>query len=152
MAESFYSVEQIATLLKLHPKTVQRYIREGRLKAAKVGKSWRVNGHDLSVFVEGPQLGGAEGSFATADGLTEIKVHVSAVVDIEVGSRSEAQRIVNGLTAALNAKPAEYGQSSLNAQVIEPEHKVRLMLWGSLAFMETMMASLAMLTTKYDMM
>jgi excisionase family DNA binding protein len=53
MAEKLYTVEQISAMIEMHPKTVQRYIREGRLKAQKIGKAWRVGGHDLSVFLEG---------------------------------------------------------------------------------------------------
>ena len=48
MNETYYSVEQISEMLHIHPKTVQRYIREGKLRAAKLGKSWRVTGHDLT--------------------------------------------------------------------------------------------------------
>ena len=49
----YYTVDQVAELLNLHPKTLQRYIREGKLKATKLGKSYRITGHDLSVFTEG---------------------------------------------------------------------------------------------------
>jgi excisionase family DNA binding protein len=42
--ETYYSVEQISQMLSIHPKTVQRYIREGKMRAAKIGKSWRVSG------------------------------------------------------------------------------------------------------------
>ena len=42
MIEDYYTVEQISTMLKIHPKTVQRYIREGKLRATKIGKGWRV--------------------------------------------------------------------------------------------------------------
>ena len=52
MNETYYSVEQVAQMLHMHPKTIQRYIREGRLRAAKIGKSWHISGHDLSSFVE----------------------------------------------------------------------------------------------------
>ena len=52
MSETYYTVEKISKLLSIHPKTVQRYIREGKLRANKVGKGWRVSGHDLSVFME----------------------------------------------------------------------------------------------------
>ena len=52
MNKDYYSVEQISDMLDIHPKTIQRYIREGRLRATKIGKSWRVTGHDLSVFIE----------------------------------------------------------------------------------------------------
>jgi excisionase family DNA binding protein len=53
---SYYTVDQIAELLHIHPKTIQRYIREGKLPASKIGKSWRVSGHDLSRFAEGARL------------------------------------------------------------------------------------------------
>ncbi|MBG0787603.1 MAG: helix-turn-helix domain-containing protein, partial [Anaerolineaceae bacterium] len=36
MVEKYYTVEQIAEIINLHPKTIQRYIREGRLNAQKV--------------------------------------------------------------------------------------------------------------------
>lgn len=56
MEEKYYSVEQISEMLNIHPKTIQRYIREGKLRAGKIGKSWRVTGHDLSVFMESTKL------------------------------------------------------------------------------------------------
>ena len=34
--EKYYTVDQIAELLTLHPKTIQRYIREGKIIAKKV--------------------------------------------------------------------------------------------------------------------
>jgi excisionase family DNA binding protein len=39
-------------MLNIHPKTIQRYIREGKLRATKIGKGWRITGHDLSTFTE----------------------------------------------------------------------------------------------------
>ena len=52
MDNTYFTVEQVSELLSLHPKTVQRYIREGKLRATKIGKGWRIAGHDLSVFTE----------------------------------------------------------------------------------------------------
>ena len=42
MSEEVYTVEHAAERLKLHPKTVLRFIRDGRLRAVKVGKSYRI--------------------------------------------------------------------------------------------------------------
>lgn len=42
MDEILYTVKEIAEKLKVHPKTVQGYIRSGELKALKIGKDWRV--------------------------------------------------------------------------------------------------------------
>lgn len=141
MTEEYFTVEQISKLLDIHPKTIQRYIREGKLKAAKLGKSWRVTGHDLSVFVEG--------SRTEAPGLkiqSDVKSTASAVVDIQIGDKEAAVRIMNTLTAALNSKPLEYGPSSLQTQYSEHENLVRVMLWGNLPFMTGMMAMISTLT------
>ena len=52
MNQIYYSVDQISKLLDMHPKTIQRYIREGKLRATKFGKSYRISGQDLSTFTE----------------------------------------------------------------------------------------------------
>ena len=52
MEEKFYTVDQIAEILGMHHKTIRKFITEGKLKANKVGKQWRISGHDLSLFME----------------------------------------------------------------------------------------------------
>lgn len=148
MNETYYTVEQISELLDIHPKTIQRYIREGKLRAVKLGKGWRVTGHDLSLFAE---RGGAAPAEAARDTARPVSAAaVSAVVDIGVGGKEDAIRIMNTLTAALNAKPPEYGQSSMSSQYIAEERKVRVMLWGGVRFMSAMMDAIAMLTNVYE--
>lgn len=148
MSEKYYTVDQIASMLDIHPKTIQRYIREGKLRANKVGKGWRVTGHDLSVFTEG--TGNApkrtEGESAPAYAAESVKV--SAVIDIDVPDMDEAMRIVNTVMAVLNVKPPEYGRSTMQAQYMEPERKVRLMLWGTVSFMQVMLDAINMLTNQ----
>lgn len=137
MTKKYYTVEQIAALLYMHPKTVQRYIREGRLRAVKIGKSWRVDGHDLSKFVESR----AE----SADETPRAEAVASCVADLHAVDRAEAERIMNTLTAVLNAKPPEYGESSMTAQHIPAEHRVRVTLWGGARFLAAMLDSIAVL-------
>lgn len=140
MSDVFYSVEQIAQMLHMHPKTVQRYIREGKLRAAKIGKSWRVSGHDLSLFTEADNV-----PSDWPDSSKELHVTASSVIEIEVFSRDEAVRILNTLTAIMNGKPPEYGHSSLHAQFLESENKVRLTLWGNLVFLSAVLDTVAVL-------
>jgi excisionase family DNA binding protein len=135
MEEKYFTVEQISEMLKMHPKTIQRYIREGKLRATKLGKSWRVSGHDLSQFYEN-----VEGAEEAPEGE---RVTASAVVDIRARTKDEAIRIMNGLTAMLNAKPPEFGRSNMHAQYIEDEKMVRVTLWGGARFMEAIFASVA---------
>ncbi len=144
MNNTYYTVEQVATLLSLHPKTVQRYIREGKLRASKIGKGWRIAGHDLSVFAENIQPNGGN----AMNGDTSANVTVSAVADIDVAARDDAIRIMNALTAALNSKPPDCGRSSLHTQFIEAQSKVRVTLWGGARFTAVMMDAIAALTDK----
>ena len=50
MSEEVYTVEQFAERLKLHPKTVLRFIKDGRLRAVKVGKSYRILRTDMEAM------------------------------------------------------------------------------------------------------
>ena len=136
MQETYYTVEQIARMLQMHPKTVQRYIREGKLRAIKVGKGWRIGGHDLSVFTEGE---------ATERGETPTAV-VSCVADVFAADKTAAIRIVNTLTAGLNSKPYGYGQCSMQTQYIQEEQKLRVTLYGGARVTAAMLDAIAMLT------
>lgn len=135
MEEHFYTVKQIAQMLNIHPKTIQRYIREGRLRATKIGKSWRVTGHDLSRFTEENNNISKENPRPPMQDRSK----VSAVVDIKVYDKDEADRIINSLTAAMNIKPKEYGKTSMVAQFLEDDSTVRLTLWGNVQFMSAML-------------
>ena len=48
--DNLFSVTQIAFILKVHPLTVRRYIKEGRLKAIKAGGNIRIKEVDLADF------------------------------------------------------------------------------------------------------
>jgi len=71
-------------------------------------------------------------------------------VDIAVSGRDEAIRILNALTAGLNAKPPEYGSSSMQGQYIEQERTVRVTLWGDPAVIAMMLSSVAELTAREE--
>lgn len=48
--ENLFNVNQAAFILKVHPLTVRRYIREGVLKAIKVGGNVRIKETSLQEF------------------------------------------------------------------------------------------------------
>lgn len=151
MEDKIYTVDQIAGMLEMHPKTIRRFIREGKLRANKVGKQWRVTGHDLSLFVEGNEVPVKTESdeMYQIDSDSQIqKVNVSAVVDISVDDKEESIRISNTLIAVMNCKEPKLGKATVNVQFFESENKLRVMLWGSLIFVETMLNSISILTNK----
>ncbi|MEV4315367.1 helix-turn-helix domain-containing protein [Actinocrispum sp. NPDC049592] len=53
-----YSVEQVASLLGLHVKTVRGYVHDGKLNATKVGKQYRISSEDLAAFTGQPVTSG----------------------------------------------------------------------------------------------
>lgn len=50
--EEFYTVNQTAIALKVHPLTIRRYIREGKLKAYRAGGNIRISINDLRAFTQ----------------------------------------------------------------------------------------------------
>ncbi|MBQ6628260.1 MAG: hypothetical protein IJH65_05515, partial [Methanobrevibacter sp.] len=64
---------------------------------------------------------------------------VSAVADIVVQDSEEAIRLEKILVAMLNSKSVRYGNSSMHLQYLEYENKVRVTLWGNLAFVRNVL-------------
>lgn len=49
---AFYTTAELADLLKLQPRTIQRWIDSGQLRAYTFGRKYRVKGEDFAVFLE----------------------------------------------------------------------------------------------------
>ncbi len=124
MPDDLLSVDQVAQEVGLHPRTVRRFIREGRLKANKVGKQWRIHRQDLDA------LTGVETDKPRAADM----IQVSTVVDILVDDERQADRIFTSMLAAVTAKGPEYGVVHYQSLYLKEERKARLMFWGDAAF------------------
>lgn len=140
MKNAYYTVDQVSELLGIHPKTTRRYILEGRLKAGKIGKAYRISGHDLSVFTESRGITLPVRSAPTP----RRGIRISAVVDVPVADTYEAERIESLVLAAANSKDSSYGRSTVNVQRIEDGTTLRVMIWGSAPFAETMVNCIRM--------
>lgn len=46
-----YSTEEVQEILKVTQRTLYNYIKEGKLRATKIGKYWRVKHNDLHDFI-----------------------------------------------------------------------------------------------------
>lgn len=101
-----YSIEQVAELLGLHVRTVRNYVRDGRLKAVRIGKQYRVAPEDLERFTGRPAAPATR------------HVGVSSVVDIEGVDRALADR----LTTLLMAMPANHRGDDAPPLRIESVH------------------------------
>jgi len=90
-----YTVEQVADLLGLHVKTVRAYVRDGRLKAIKIGKRYRIAREDLDAFT---------GRVTPAPESVR-RVEASSIVQIDGVGRPEMDRLSTLVTASLAGRP-----------------------------------------------
>lgn len=156
MENKFYTIDQVAEMLGMHHKTIRKFITEGKLAANKVGKQWRISGHDLSLFLEkndekfdAKKINKEQSvSFSTTSENVEIvesKINVSTVVDINEIDMDEYMRISNMLLAVMNCKDSEMKKSTINMKYNEEEKRLRIMLWGSIKFIENMLSTISIL-------
>jgi excisionase family DNA binding protein len=92
MSKELYSVEQVAERLSLHVKTVRNYVREGRLKAVRIGKQYRIAREDLEAMTGRPEPPPEPVSRSR-------HVEVSSIVEIDAVSPETANRLTTGLMA-----------------------------------------------------
>jgi excisionase family DNA binding protein len=126
MAEPLYSVEQVANLLGLHVKTVRGYVRDGRLKAVRIGKQYRISQGDLEVLTGHPVPAPAR---ETAK--RERRVEVSTIVQIDAISPAAMSRLTTTLNASL-AGQSHDPPARVEAVYDEERAHLKLILLGGL--------------------
>jgi excisionase family DNA binding protein len=94
MNPDLLSVFDIASRLNLHVKTVRGYVRDGRLKAMRIGKTYRILRSDLEAFTGHP-LPPTESEM----GRRHRHVEVSSVMQVDAISAEAAGELENSLTA-----------------------------------------------------
>jgi len=93
LADELCTVEFAAARLKVHQKTILRFIRKGRLQATRIGKSYRILRSDLE---------GLAGVALPATAPPE--AYVTSIVDIPEVAPETAQKWSLAITNALNAR------------------------------------------------
>jgi excisionase family DNA binding protein len=119
MSQHLYTVEDVAARLHLHAKTIRRYIREGRLKARRIGKEYRITRADLDEFA---------GSGVAGDVVPSRTRHVivSSIVDVDAIGADESHRVTTMIMAALNARRGESDYPRVDAIYYEDRGRLRV--------------------------
>lgn len=47
-----YTVEEVSEKIKIPVETLRKYLRNGKLKGAKIGKHWRITDEQLKEFID----------------------------------------------------------------------------------------------------
>ncbi len=82
-------------MLGLHVKTLRHYVRDGRLKAIRIGKQYRISGEDLAALTGRPVA-----SFRPEPVRRSRHVEVSSIIEIDAISPETTDRLMNPLMAA----------------------------------------------------
>jgi excisionase family DNA binding protein len=98
---TLYSLEDVASRLGLHVRTVRGYVRSGRLKAVKIGKQYRVSRESLEALT-----GNSDAFRNPPPASRQRKVDVSSVVEISAVSPELASRISTLLIGAAGSNRA----------------------------------------------
>jgi excisionase family DNA binding protein len=111
----------------MHVRTVRRYVREGRLKAVRIGKQYRIAASDLATLTGRPLA-------PEAPVPRHRQVEASTVVQIDAISPQDAQRVVNGVGGALKGRDRNT-DTPLRVETVYDEIRARLkiIITGSLA-------------------
>ena len=119
----FYSPEQVAEQLGLHVRTVRRFIHEGKLKAARIGKQYRIHARDFSDFV-----GTNDPQRLTTTVNRRRRVIVSTTVDIEAISKEETYRVTTSLMGAFKSSRNEQSGKRLDCIYYEEQGRLRIVI------------------------
>ncbi len=119
-------------MLSLHPKTVRRFIREGKIAGKKIGREWKVTHKDFVTYTHG-EFSESEGEPRVYE-TRENRITVSAVVELYERESEEASRISNSLIAMLNTKDPSWGNARYDLIYHPEEGKARFILYGTPLF------------------
>ena len=125
MTSSLYSAEQVGAMLNLHVKTVRRYVRDGRLKAKRIGKEYRITRADLEAFA---------GEVRPAEKEVPRTRHViaSSIVDVDAISPRESDRVTTMIMASLNARRGEGDFPRVDSIYYPEQGRLRVTITASL--------------------
>jgi excisionase family DNA binding protein len=128
MDKALFSIEQVSERLGLHVKTVRNYVREGRLKAVRIGKQYRIAAADLAAMT-GQPVSALEPEPVRRTRYSE----VYAVVEIDAVSPALSDRVTNMLLGASKGRGQSEDQP-LRVQAIydAPRGHLKVILIGGI--------------------
>jgi excisionase family DNA binding protein len=124
MTKALYSAEEVAERLGLHVRTVRGYVRDGRLRATRIGKQYRIARADLETFLGSPVTDPPEVR-------RHRHVDVSSIVEIDAVDPETAHRVSTLLTAVRT----HASEQPLRVQTVYDEERahMKVIIIGGLA-------------------
>ncbi|MDN7427977.1 helix-turn-helix domain-containing protein [Burkholderia sp. AU45388] len=130
----FHTVEDTAARLRVHPKTVLRFIRDGKLRATRVGRAYRILDVDLAAFARTEPAAPAPRA-----------VRVTSIVDIPDGSQSLHQYLSRSLHVMASGRTSYVDPVRIDVTFDPASSVVKIIVAATPADTAALMSSLDML-------
>ena len=127
MTEELYSVDQVAARLGLHVRTVRNYVRNGRLRAVRIGRQYRIAREDLEALTGRPATAPLRGSETLRR-----HVEVSSIVQIEALTSESASRVTNALMASVKGRAETDEPLRIDTIYDKERARLKVILTGSI--------------------
>jgi len=124
MTTNLYTADEVAGVLNLHVKTICRYVHDGRLKARRIGKEYRIARADLDDFA-------GETRADDAPVVRTRHVLASSIVDIDAISPDESHRVTTMIMASLNSRKGEADFPRVDSIYYPEQGKLRVTITAS---------------------
>ena len=125
--KEYYSPDEVAALVGLHVRTIRRFIREGRLRAAQVGKQYRIARSELEKLV-----GSGRGQEPAESRSRSRRIVISTTVDIDAIAPEEQERLVSFLISAFQSLNGEQSSRRFDSIYYAEEERLRLLVHADL--------------------
>jgi excisionase family DNA binding protein len=128
MSQDLFTVLEVASRLGLHVKTVRRFVREGKLKATRIGKQYRIARSDLEALTGQP--------IPASDRETALRhrhIEVSSIVQIDAISEEESTQLAHSLAEYVYGRAAN--DEPLRIETTYDRHlgRMKIILLGSVS-------------------
>lgn len=141
MEKKLYSILDLTKILNLHPKTILRFIKEGKIAARKIGRSWRVTEDDLKAFCHGELAGSQTLELPVKDDTLKDRIKVSAVIEISGQNSEEASRISNSVIAMRNSDRDSEGNSRYDFFYYPEIESAKYVFYGSPSYISRIISA-----------
>jgi excisionase family DNA binding protein len=139
LSQDLFSVGDVATRLNLHVKTVRRYVRDGQLKATRIGKQYRIARVDLEAFTGQPvPLTDAESVGRKR------QVGVASTVQIDAIDADAATRLTQHLLSAAGSPAGEASPLRIDTMYDPARGQLRVTVGGSIQATSYVLLMIAM--------
>lgn len=134
MELKLYSVSDLSGILKLHPKTIIRFIKEDKIKARKIGRSWMVSEEELKNYCHAELSGNQLPPIPSVNESDADKINASVVVEMNDQDPEKVSRLSNSLMAMLNSEKGQSGGTRYDFIYYPEIQKVKYTFYGDPGF------------------